>query len=68
MDRILPDDILKQIYSPSKIQHLLELTLRLKDDIADLEVPCIKIKIYFKRVKTKWYFSQQNTYWRHDPD
>lgn len=37
MGHILPDDILEQIYSPSKIHHLLELTLRLKDDITDFE-------------------------------
>jgi hypothetical protein len=37
MGQILPDDILKQIFSPSKIHGLLELTVRLKDDITDFE-------------------------------
>ena len=38
MGPILPDDVLEQIYSPSKMQELLELTVRLKDDITDFEV------------------------------
>eukprot|EP00253_Pinus_taeda_P013031 PITA_13031 len=37
MDQILPDDILKQIVYPSKIHDLLELTIRVKDDIMDFE-------------------------------
>eukprot|EP00253_Pinus_taeda_P006420 PITA_06420 len=37
MDQILPDDILKQILYPSKIHDLLELTVRVKDDITDFE-------------------------------
>nr|ABV44453.1 1(10),5-germacradien-4-ol synthase [Pinus sylvestris] len=37
MDQILPDDILKQIVYPSKIHELLELTIRVKDDITDFE-------------------------------
>eukprot|EP00253_Pinus_taeda_P018584 PITA_18584 len=37
MDQILPDDILKQIVYPSKIHNLLELTVRVKDDITDFE-------------------------------
>uniref|UniRef100_A0A0G7ZP14 Putative terpene synthase, PgTPS26 n=1 Tax=Picea glauca TaxID=3330 RepID=A0A0G7ZP14_PICGL len=37
MGQILPDDILEQIYSPSKIHHLVELTMRLADDIRDFK-------------------------------
>ena len=47
MGQILPDDILQQIFYPSKIHELLELTVRLKDDITDFEVCGIKISIYF---------------------
>ena len=47
MGQILPDDILEQIASPSKIHHLLELTVRVKDDITDFEVFDIKINFYF---------------------
>jgi hypothetical protein len=38
MGQILPDDILQQIFYPSKIHELLELTVRLKDDITDFEL------------------------------
>eukprot|EP00253_Pinus_taeda_P027867 PITA_27867 len=37
MGQILPDDILKEIFYPSKIHDLLELTVRIKDDITDFE-------------------------------
>ena len=38
MGQLLPDDVLKQIHSPSKIQELVELTARLVDDSKDFEV------------------------------
>jgi len=37
MGQLLPDDVLKQIHSPSKIQELVELTARLVDDSKDFE-------------------------------
>lgn len=37
MGQLLPDNILEQIYSPSKIQHLVELTTRLTDDARDFQ-------------------------------
>nr|ACN40827.1 unknown [Picea sitchensis] len=37
MGQILPEDILEQIFFPSKIHELLEMTIRLKDDITDFE-------------------------------
>jgi hypothetical protein len=37
MGPLLPDNILEQIYSPSKFQHLIELTTRLTDDARDFE-------------------------------
>jgi len=49
MGQILPDDILKEIFYPSKIHDLLELTVRIKDDITDFEVFNIQIKLYFNQ-------------------
>eukprot|EP00253_Pinus_taeda_P006805 PITA_06805 len=37
MDQLLPDNILEQIYSPSKFHHLVELTTRLTDDARDFQ-------------------------------
>lgn len=37
MGELLPNDILEQIHSPSKIQELSELTIRLTDDLRDFE-------------------------------
>jgi hypothetical protein len=38
MRQILPEDIMEKIFSPSRIHELLEMTIRLKDDITDFEV------------------------------
>ena len=38
MGELLPNNILEQIHSPSKIQELSELTVRLIDDLRDFEV------------------------------
>jgi hypothetical protein len=54
MGPLLPDNILEQIYSPSKFQHLIELTTRLTDDARDFEVFCIEIKIHLQSVYTRW--------------
>jgi len=37
MGQLLPDDVLEQIHSPSKIHELVELTARLVDDSKDFE-------------------------------
>eukprot|EP00253_Pinus_taeda_P007340 PITA_07340 len=37
MGQLLPNNILEQIYSPSKMQELSELTIRLVDDLTDFE-------------------------------
>nr|ADE76635.1 unknown [Picea sitchensis] len=37
LGQLLPNNILEQIYSPSKIQELSELTVRLIDDLSDFE-------------------------------
>ena len=38
MGELLPNNILEQIHSPSKIQELSKLTIRLTDDLRDFEV------------------------------
>ena len=38
MGQLLPDDVLEQIHSPSKIHELVELTARLVDDSKDFEL------------------------------
>lgn len=43
LGQLLPNNVLEQIYSPSKMQELSELTVRLIDDLKDFEVFGIKI-------------------------
>jgi hypothetical protein len=45
MGELLPDNILEQIYYPSKTQELLELTGRITDDLRDFEVFVFGIEI-----------------------
>ena len=51
MVQILLDNILEQIYYPSKIHHLVELTARLTDDARYFQVfDIIELTIYFQNV------------------
>ena len=38
MGQLLPNNVLEQIYSPSKMQELSEFTVRLIDDLKDFDV------------------------------